>query len=268
MQRRILLPSKTKKLLLVVPLAVFTFMVFISVATAQEAISSDEETTFWLWHFLGRLHPMVVHFPIAFLIFAAILEIFTFKKFDSKFRPAIQLLVWIGAVSAVMAAGFGWLLANSDGIEGELLDLHQQVGIATAVLSLLVLFFLQKISKEQKSNQVLIYRSFLFIAAVGVSVTGHFGASLTHGEDFLTEILPFNGSSEQPEESISSRINLTAYQAELNPETEMKLIGEVRMVLAHNCYKCHSGAKIEGELRLDEKAVSYTHLTLPTNREV
>jgi len=253
MQRRILLPSKTKKLLLVVPLAVFTLMVFISVATAQEAISSDEDTTFWLWHFLGRLHPMVVHFPIAFLIFAAILEIFTFKNFDSKFRPAIQLLVWIGAVSAVMAAGFGWLLANSDGIEGELLDLHQQVGIATAVLSLLVLFFLLKISKEQKSNQVLIYRSFLFIAAVGVSVTGHFGASLTHGEDFLTEILPFNGSSEQPEESISSPINLTAYQAELNPETEMKLIGEVRMVLAHNCYKCHSGAKIEGELRLDEK---------------
>jgi len=253
MQRRILLPSKTKKLLLVVPVAVFTFMVFISVATAQEAISPDEETTFWLWHFLGRLHPMVVHFPIAFLIFAAILEIFTFKKFDSKFRPAIQLLVWIGAVSAVMAAGFGWLLADSDGIEGELLDLHQQVGIATAILSLLVLFFLQKISKEQKSKQILVYRSFLFIAAVGVSVTGHFGASLTHGEDFLTEILPFNGSSEQPEESISSRINLTAYQAELNPETEMKLIGEVRMVLAHNCYKCHSGAKIEGELRLDEK---------------
>jgi len=24
-------------------------------------------------------------------------------------------------------------------------------------------------------------------------------------------------------------------------------------VLAHNCYKCHSSSKIEGELRLDEK---------------
>ena len=93
---------------------------------------------------------MVVHFPIAFLIFAAILEIFTFKNFDSKFRPAIKLLVWIGAISAVIAAVFGWLLADSDGIEGELLDLHKQVGIATAILSLLVLFFLQKISKEQK----------------------------------------------------------------------------------------------------------------------
>jgi uncharacterized membrane protein len=189
MQRRILLPFKTKKLLLAVPVVVFAFLVFNSPTLAQETISSDGESTFWFWHFLGRLHPMVVHFPIAFLIFAAILEFFTLKKFDSKFRPAIHLLVWIGAVSAVMAAVFGWLLADSDGIEGELLDLHQQVGIATAILSLLVMFFLQKISKEQKSKQILVYRSFLFIAAVGVSVTGHFGASLTHGEDFLTEFV-------------------------------------------------------------------------------
>ena len=233
--------------------AIFTFVVFNSPTFAQEVISPDGETTFWLWHFLGRLHPMIVHFPIALLIFAAILELFTLKKFHSKFRPAIKLLVRIGAVSAVIAAVFGWLLADLDGIEGELLDLHKQVGIATAALSLLVLFFLQKISKKYKSNQVLVYRSFLFFAALGVSVTGHFGASLTHGEDFLTEILPWNSSSEQPGESISFQINLTAYQAELNPETEMELIGEVRMVLAHNCYKCHSGSKIEGELRLDEK---------------
>ena len=233
--------------------AIFTFVVFNSPTFAQEVISPDGETTFWLWHFLGRLHPMIVHFPIALLIFAAILELFTLKKFHSKFRPAIKLLVRIGAVSAVIAAVFGWLLADLDGIEGELLDLHKQVGIATAALSLLVLFFLQKISKKHKSNQVLVYRSFLFFAALGVSVTGHFGASLTHGEDFLTEILPWNSSSEQPGESISFQINLTAYQAELNPETEMGLIGEVRMVLAHNCYKCHSGSKIEGELRLDEK---------------
>lgn len=234
-------------------LTAFCMMIPFIAVLAQEPTSPTEETTFWLWHFMGRLHPMIVHFPIALLIFAAILELFTLKKFDSKFRPAIQILVLIGAVSAIIAAVFGWLLAESDAIEGELVDLHQQVGIATAVLSLLVLFFLQKTSKKHKSNQVLIYRSFLFIAALGVSVTGHFGASLTHGEEFLTEVLPFAGDMDELENTPSAPINLAAYQAELNPDTEMKLIGEVRMVLAHNCYKCHSGAKIEGELRLDEK---------------
>lgn len=219
--------------------------------TIEESLPA--EAPFWLWHFMGRLHPMIVHFPIALLIFAAILELFTLKKFNSKFRPAIQLLVLIGAVSAIIAAIFGWLLADSDAIEGELVDLHQQVGIATAVLSLLVLFFLQKTTKTHKSNQILIYRSFLFFAALGVSISGHFGASLTHGEEFLTEVLPLNGDLDELENTPSAPINLAAYQAELNPDTEMKLIGEVRMVLAHNCYKCHSGAKIEGELRLDEK---------------
>ena len=78
MQRRALLPSKTQKFLLAVLVVCMTFVVSNSPAIAQEVISQDGETTFWLWHFLGRLHPMVVHFPIAFLIFAAILEIFTF----------------------------------------------------------------------------------------------------------------------------------------------------------------------------------------------
>jgi uncharacterized membrane protein len=236
-------------------LILFAIGILIDFYAFAQAIDENlpSEDPFWLWHFMGRLHPMIVHFPIALLIFAAILELFTLKKFNSKFRPAIQLLVLIGAVSAIIAAVFGWLLAESDAIEGELVDLHQQVGIATAVLSLLVLFFLQKTSKKQNSNQVLIYRSFLFIAALGVSVTGHFGASLTHGEEFLTEVLPLNGDMDELENTPSAPINLAAYQAELNPDTEMKLIGEVRMVLAHNCYKCHSGAKIEGELRLDEK---------------
>jgi|GEM_PF-1690679 len=79
---------------------------------------------FWLWQFFGRLHPMIVHFPIALLIFAAVLELVTIRKYNSKFRLGIQALVLIGAVNAVIAAMFGWLLANSDGVQGELLDLH------------------------------------------------------------------------------------------------------------------------------------------------
>ncbi len=35
---------------------------------------------FWLWQFLGRLHPMIVHFPIGLLVVAFILELFSFRK--------------------------------------------------------------------------------------------------------------------------------------------------------------------------------------------
>lgn len=205
---------------------------------------------FWLWQFLGRLHPMIVHFPIALLIFAAVLELVTIRKYNSRFRPGIHLLVLIGAISAVIAAMFGWLLANSDGIQGELLDLHQKLGIATAILSLLVLFFLQKVGKKPLPNQIKLFRTSLFIACLGVSVSGHFGASLTHGEEFLTEMLPWNEEFDAPE---SLTINLAEFTSDLSENQEMLLVTNVRSVLAHNCYKCHSGSKIKGELRLDEK---------------
>nr|WP_306422305.1 DUF1549 domain-containing protein [Algoriphagus sp. AGSA1] len=200
---------------------------------------------------MGRLHPLIVHFPIALLVVAAIMELFTFGKFDSKIRPGILMLAAIGAVSAIIAAPMGWLLAMNEGTSGELLDLHQWVGIGTAAFSVVTLFFLSKIRSNPDSTQVKAYRATLFLTAICVSAAGHFGGSLTHGEDFLTEVLP----SSNDEESASEKnpMTLTAYNAELTPDKEMKLIGEVRMVLAHNCYKCHSGAKIEGELRLDEK---------------
>jgi uncharacterized membrane protein len=213
-------------------------------------VSAQTISDFWLWQFFGRLHPLIVHFPIALLIFAGALELVTIRKYNSKFRPGIQILVLIGAVSAVIAAMFGWLLANSDGVQGELLDLHQQVGIATAVLSLFVLFFLYKVSKNPLPNQIKLFRTSLLIACLGVSVTGHFGASLTHGEEFLTDMLPWNEDFEAPE---SLTVNLAEFTSDLSENQEMLLVTNVRSVLAHNCYKCHSGSKIEGELRLDEK---------------
>lgn len=193
---------------------------------------------------------MIVHFPIGLLIFAGFLELFTFKKFDHPLRPGIRLLTLFGALSAIFSALFGWLLADNEGVTGEILDLHQQIGFVTAGLSLFLLFFLRKSELEPNSGAIKIFRSLLFISGIGVGLAGHFGASLTHGEEFLTEVLPWNEDSEAP---ASMTIDLATFASDLSPEQEIKLVTNVRSVLAHNCYKCHSGAKIEGELRLDEK---------------
>ncbi|MEN2281408.1 PSD1 and planctomycete cytochrome C domain-containing protein [Algoriphagus sp. SE2] len=229
-------------------------MVLITPVLGQNQIA-EEIGSFWLWEFFGRLHPMIVHFPIALLIFGAALELLSLRKFESKFRPAISILIIAGGISAIISAIFGYQLANSEGTTGAILDLHQQIGIGTAVLSIILLFFLVRVGKQPgDKTRILLFRSILFVTAIAVSAAGHFGGSLTHGEDFLTETLPWN----QEESSIEKTpINLAVYQTELNPEREMKLIGEVRMVFAHNCYKCHSGAKIEGELRLDEKEYAF-----------
>lgn len=207
------------------------------------------EETYWLWKFLGRLHPMIVHFPLGLILFAAILELFTFGKFNSSLRPGIRVCLVAGVVAALFSAGFGWLLAYGEEYTGSTLTLHQWFGIGTAILGGLVLLMLLRLRKKQKPGGVVLYRSLLFLTAIGIGVTGHFGASLTHGDQYLTEVLPakdFGGGG----------INFASMNndsAKLSPDQELELNTRVRAVLAHNCYKCHGAQKVKGELRLDSK---------------
>src|SRR5690349_9615846 len=148
------------------------------------------EETFWLWKFLGRLHPMVVHFPLGLILFAAILELFTIGRFNSKLRPGIKVCLITGVVTSIISAAFGWLLASGEDYAGNTLVIHQWMGIGTAVLGSVVLLLLMRLRKRQPSASVGIYRSALFLTAAGITLTGHFGASLTHGDEYLTEVLP------------------------------------------------------------------------------
>ncbi len=208
------------------------------------------ESGFWLSQLFGRLHPMLVHFPIALLLVAAVMELFTLGNFRHSFRSGIRFLVILGAISAATSAGMGWLLAENEGITGSTLDLHRILGLASAGLSIFLLVLLRKSEVNPSTSSIKTYRLILFLTSMGIGVSGHFGAALTHGEDYLTEVLPQNSDQEAPQ---SLTIDLGTFASELSPEKEIQLVTNVRSVLAHNCYKCHSGAKIEGELRLDEK---------------
>src|SRR5215216_4671638 len=88
-------------------------------------------TNFWLWQFLGRLHPLVVHFPIGLLIIAWVLELFTLNKKNQELRSGINLLLIIGAASAIAAVIFGLLLKTQDQYSSSVLTIHQWSGIAT-----------------------------------------------------------------------------------------------------------------------------------------
>ncbi len=220
--------------------------------TAFPALAQDsaEASPHWISQLFGRLHPMLVHFPIALILVAVVMELFTFGNFRHSFRSGIRFMVILGAISAVLSAGMGWLLAVNEDITGSTLDLHRIIGMASAGMSVLLLVLLRKSELNPSSAAIKTYRTLLFLTGIGIGVAGHFGASLTHGEDYLTEVLPQNSDQEAPQ---SLSVDLSTFASELSPEKEIQLVTNVRSVLAHNCYKCHSGAKIEGDLRLDEK---------------
>ena len=211
--------------------------------------------SFWLWQFFGRLHPLIVHFPIGLLLVGLLLELFTLNKRNQELRRAIHIILTIGAVSAVLAAIFGWLLEEQDQYSGDVLTVHKWSGIATAVLAALTVFFHQRIFHGGKRKVLGLYRGVLITTVVGVTVAGHFGASLTHGSDFLTSVLPWNGDEEitrNPNFDLAQLTNAHS-PGKLSDAQVADLNLEVRSIFAHNCYKCHSAEKIKAELRLDRK---------------
>nr|WP_245693202.1 DUF1549 domain-containing protein [Algoriphagus alkaliphilus] len=193
---------------------------------------------------------MMVHFPIALVLAAVVMELFTLGNFRHSFRSGIRFLVIIGTISALFAALMGWFLAENEGITGSTLDLHRIVGVVSAGISVLLLVLLRKSELNPSASSIKTYRFFLFLTGIGVGLAGHFGASLTHGEDYLTEVLPKNSDEQAPE---SLTVDIATFASTLSPDQEILLVTNVRSILAHNCYKCHSGSKIEGKLRLDEK---------------
>jgi uncharacterized membrane protein/mono/diheme cytochrome c family protein len=222
------------------------FLTFCTALLNPLVAQTDEPaatSSFWLWTLLGRLHPMIVHFPIVLLLVALFLEFLAWRKKSNYYSAAIKILVSTGAISSVAAVVFGLLLANSGEYGGDLLAFHQWTGIATMILALLTWFAYAQLSKQ-------LQKVLLCFTVAGVTVGGHYGASLTHGEDYLTEVLPFSKPTANDEQSI---FVLTKQTGSLTDVQVQELNLQVRTIFAHSCTSCHGEAKSKGDLRLNSK---------------
>lgn len=52
----------------------------------------------WTLQLLGRLHPLLVHFPIGLLVVAFFFELLTLKGKRKELRDGINQMIYIGAV--------------------------------------------------------------------------------------------------------------------------------------------------------------------------
>ena len=205
--------------------------------------------SFWLWQFLGRLHPLIVHFPVGLLTVALVLELVVWRRKSMDLRAGIAALVWIGAIGSVIAAILGLLLVNQEEYGGNIVTVHQWSGLATMALAVGAAFAL-------RAKRTDLYRGLLTVTVLGVSVAGHYGALLTHGDDYLSSVLPFGKESGAPAPNTSTFAFASNNQA-LNAQQVSELNVEVRSILAHNCYSCHGADKVKGGLRLDKKELIF-----------
>ena len=191
--------------------------------------------------FIGHLHPVIVHLPIGILLLGVLMMVYQhYSKVD--LRAPISFAFLVGSISAVLACIAGWILSNSGEYDALLVQKHQWTGISTAVIGLLVYFLKQ-------------YRKLLVvILTLLVFITGHYGGTLTHGENYL-----FNSN----ENTNTSQVDTIKVEAKkitqtisngadsLTIETHNVYKEQVAPILKLRCYNCHSAIKQKNGLRLD-----------------
>ena len=136
---------------------------------------------------LGKVHPLLVHFPIALLIAALLAELVALCA-PSLLGPgggATRLCLWIGTVGAVGAVVSGWLNAAQLGYAEDTVFLHRWLGVSTAIGGALTLVLFELSRSRDDARLRWTMRILLLITVFIVASAGHGGGELVYGEGYL-----------------------------------------------------------------------------------
>lgn len=196
--------------------------------------------------FIGRFHPIVVHFPIALLLLGGIMEgLAAIYRPFRLLRHSTALIFFLGTVSAAAAVLAGYLLSLEGGYDARLVRTHMWLGIAVLVGAATTTLLKIRSQRDARQGIGYLYMGALGITMGAVALTGHIGGALTHGSGYLTQYLPaglqrFLGPSgaRAAQGSITNIDSAVVYQDLVLP------------VLTARCTSCHSEDKAKGGLRL------------------
>ena len=181
---------------------------------------------FFQW--MGKMHPLALHFPIVFGILIATYFVFFSKN---RFQPETEkIALALNALIASVVALLGIFLANQGAYEGIIFDLHKWGGIAIAFLSWFLLLVLNA-NLLLKKIVAIIY----FVIIIGAA---HKGAQLTHGVNALSF----------PEKEL-----LTEEMTGVVDSSASIYTAAVAPIFMQKCISCHGPDKVKGNLRLDSK---------------
>ncbi|MEL7220851.1 MAG: c-type cytochrome domain-containing protein, partial [Bacteroidota bacterium] len=180
---------------------------------------------------IGKFHPLLLHLPIGILVYTFLHWsyelVWPLKKQPTDFTFALSL----GTLSAFASAVSGWILAQEGGYDTDLLNWHQYLGIATALAAALLLWLYKKKTNDRNFT---LYFTFLMLL---LTLTGHFGGSLTHGEGYL---------------SVSKK---TPPTLSIDNPQEAHIFNDIVMpIFEEKCVSCHNPQKSKGGLLLHDLA--------------
>ncbi len=185
---------------------------------------------------VGRLHPVILHFPIVVLIIAALMEFFRFND-RLKYEPVYQELtdyLWLGgALFAAITAIMGIFLSKEPGYDGDTVQWHKWFGAMVVFIATAIYLGRGKGWYKAKIAQA---------SSIGVALcllmAGHYGADITHGENFI--LAPVW----HPE------------RAKVPIDKAVVFNDVVEPIFQDKCISCHNPGKTKGGLNLtDEQSI-------------
>ena len=179
----------------------------------------------------GRMHTLLLHFPITLLILYISGSLFMEKRFRAN-EPAKNFGDWLlllSAVTSTFTALMGLFLSKEDGYDTEALQWHKWSGVAIAILTSLWYAYREVINKN---NRLSISTALISLALI--IFTGHQGASITHGQNYL--LAPVMPEKKQPRILME---NAEVYAHMIKP------------VLQSKCISCHNSKKARGKLVME-----------------
>lgn len=132
-----------------------------------------------LFSWFGRLHPLMVHFPIAF--FPAALFTALVGRRRAAFAAPVQFLVVAGGIFAPIAGAAGWLAGISADLD-PVLAYHRWLGLAVSIAGASLGVWAWRRPWEDRGAGMILA---LTLMTVAIAVQGFLGAALTHGMDHM-----------------------------------------------------------------------------------
>ena len=200
--------------------------------------------------FLGRFHPMLLHFPIVLLLIGAFLEYRVRIKGNDRYHAAASMMLLLGAISAVATAIAGLFLSLGEEYDQTLLDRHMWLGLAVAVLAVFLYWFGRRATRVATAGPQKAYGGLLIALIALVTVASHFGGNLTHGNGYLLRYAPntvrnIAGLPDKPERKDSA-------PREITDITQAGMFADViQPILDDRCVSCHNPDKKRGDLLME-----------------
>ncbi len=213
--------QRTRNIIFNICFAINCLLVFFLLVESRIAIPS------WL-QVMGRMHPLLLHFPITLLVVYIFWTLIIEKKNkdDETIKNIGNWLLLASACTAAFTALMGLFLSKEEGYDAAALQWHKWSGVIIALLTAVWYAYLEKLRNINWLNS-----SIAIFSLAALIFTGHQGAEITHGQNFL--LAPV-----KPEIS----------EDKILFENAVVYTNMVRPILQSKCYSCHNAKKAKGQL--------------------